>query len=145
MKTYNELMTLSTFEERFEYLKLDGKIGLETFGSERYLNQVLYMSPEWKSFRRSIILRDKGCDLAIEGLDIHDRATVHHINPITIEDVYNRDPKIFDPQNVITVSDDTHKGIHYHADSKNFIPVVPKERSRNDTCPWKKLGGQHGR
>lgn len=134
-KSYSELIQIDNFIERFRYLELDGLVGEETFGSERWTNQVLYQSPEWKKFRRQIIIRDNGCDLGCEGFDIGFRATVHHINPITLEDVLNRNPAVFDPENVITVSHDTHMAIHYGDES--FLYGGPVERTKNDTCPWR--------
>lgn len=136
IKTYSELITLPTFKDRFEYLKIGGVIGKETFGYDRYLNQILYRSDEWKSFRRDIIIRDNGKDLACEDYDVYGRVLVHHINPITVEDVLNRDPKIFDPENVITTSLNTHNAIHYGDES--LLILEPIERSMNDTCPWKR-------
>lgn len=135
IRSYSELMKLKTFEERFNYLKLDGVVGRATFGSHRYLNQALYNSDEWEVFRNKIIARDLGCDLGCEGYDIYKYATVHHINPITKEDILNRDPKIFDPENVITTSSQTHRAIHYSDES--ILITMPKERSKNDTCPWR--------
>lgn len=136
MKTYTELITIPTFEERFQYLKLDGVVGQSTFGYDRYLNQVLYHSEEWKRFRRDIIVRDNGCDLACEGFDIQIRALIHHINPITVEDVLNRHPKVFDPDNVITTTYNTHRAIHYGDES--LLIIAPIIRTPNDTCPWKR-------
>ena len=134
-RTYTELISLPTYKERFEYCDLVGKVGDETFGSHRYLNQMLYSSPEWKQFRNDIILRDKGCDLALEGFEILKYGTIHHLNPITIDDVINRRPCVFDPENVITVASDTHRFIHYgHGQAPNREPV---ERRPNDTCPWR--------
>ena len=112
IKTYSELITLPTFEERFEYLRLYGTVGVETFGYDRYLNQILYNSPEWKCFRRDIIVRDNGCDLACEGYDIHGRILIHHINPISVEDIIKRNSMVFDPENVIATTHDTHNTIH---------------------------------
>lgn len=137
IKTYSELITIPTFEERFRYLKLDNLVGKETFGYDRYLNQILYTSKEWKRFRDEIIIRDNGCDLAYEGHEIPVRITVHHIDPITVEDVVNRNPKIFDPENVISTSDQTHKAIHY-GDENYLLFIKPIERAANDTCPWKR-------
>lgn len=135
-RTYKELVRFGTFEERFEYLKLSGMVGQATFGSDRYLNQVLYKSPEWRSFRNGIIIRDNGCDLAFAGRDIYgDRIIIHHINPLTVEDVENRSPVIFDPENVVCVSDKTHRAIHYGDES--LLPHDPITRMPNDTCPWK--------
>lgn len=128
-------MTIPTFEERYEYLRLDGVVGQATFGYDRYLNQVLYTSKEWRRFRDDILIRDNGCDLGMPGFEIPVRAIVHHINPITVEDVVNRHPKVFDPENVITVSHNTHEAIHYG--DKQLIIIAPVERRANDTCPWK--------
>lgn len=136
IKTYSELITFLTFEERYRYLRLKGFVGRETFGHDRYLNQVLYRSPEWKRFRREIILRDNGLDLGCEGFDIFGRVLVHHIDPITVEDVLNRHPKIFDPENVICCSHNTHQAIHYG--DENLLPLLPVDRRPNDTCPWRK-------
>ena len=136
IRTYSELITIPTFEERFEYLKLNGSVGLETFGHDRYLNQILYNSPEWRRFRPEIIVRDNGCDLACEGYEIFGKILIHHINPITAKDILNRNPKVFDPENVITTVHNTHNAIHYG--DENLLITAPIERSRNDTCPWKK-------
>ena len=135
IRTYSELITLPTYEERFKYLSLKGEVGKVTFGYDRYLNQYLYNSPEWRRFRRDIIIRDKGCDLACEGYEIHIRALIHHINPITVEDIINRHPSVFDPENVITTIHNTHNAIHYGDES--LLITAPIERSRNDTCPWR--------
>lgn len=137
VKTYSELCTLQSFNERYRYLKLNGSVGKETFGFDRYLNQILYQSDEWKSIRRDIIIRDNGCDLGCEGFNIFGRILVHHINPITSDDVVNRDPKIFDPNNLIITSHNTHNAIHYG--DENLLIVAPIERSKNDTCPWKNI------
>lgn len=133
-KTYEELIKIPTFEERFEYLKLSGFVGKETFGYDRYLNQVLYRSYGWKQLRNQIILRDKGCDLAIEGREIFDKILVHHINPITLEDINKRRPIIFDPNNLITVSFNTHQAIHYS--SADILIKDPVERKPGDTNLW---------
>lgn len=135
MKTYSELSKLKTFEERYEYLKESGGVGVETFGFDRYANQALYNSREWKRARDAVIIRDGGCDLGIEGRDIPQNVLVHHINPITMEQVINRDPLIFDPDNLITVSHRTHNAIHYG--DKDQLLSGPVERSKGDTCPWK--------
>ena len=137
IKTYSELITIPTFIERFRYLKIGGRVGVETFGHDRYLNQILYKTPEWRSFRKDMILRDNGCDLACEGYDIYDRILLHHIDPITVEDVLNRHPKIFDPENVITTWLRTHNAIHYG--DENLLFIEPIERTPNDTCPWKRM------
>lgn len=135
IRTYSEMLTFPTLEERFRYLQLKGSVGKDTFGYDRYLNQILYHSEEWKSFRNGIIIRDNGCDLACEGYEIHKRILVHHIDPITVEDVLNRNPKVFDPENVVCVSHMTHNAIHYG--DENLLITAPVERSPNDTCPWR--------
>lgn len=137
-KTYLELLQFQTFKERFEYLKLNGAVGIDTFGWDRHLNQTLYHSAEWRRFRDKIILRDEGCDLGIPGHEILQRRwiIIHHLNPITPQDIVNRDPKIFDPNNAITTILNTHNAIHY-GDS-NLLITEPIIRSANDTCPWKK-------
>lgn len=135
IKSYSELLTIPTFEERYRYLRINGSVGEDTFGNERYLNQVLYTSGEWRKFRRKIILRDNGCDLACAGFEIPVRIIVHHINPITVEDVLERKQKVFDPDNVVCASHNTHLAIHYG--DKDLLVVAPIERSRNDTCPWR--------
>ena len=135
IKTYSELITLNTFEERFEYLRLDGSVGIQTFGFDRYLNQLLYNSPEWKRCRRDIILRDNGCDLALEGYEIYGRILIHHINPIAIDDITNRSPIIFDPENLISTTHNTHNAIHYGDEKLLNRPLI--ERTKNDTCPWR--------
>lgn len=134
MKTYKELILLPTFDERLEYLKLNGRVGEETFGYSRYLNQILYQSPEWKSTRRSIILRDKGCDLGVDGYEIGGKIFVHHINPISLKDIEERNPSVYDLNNLITVSDQTHRAIHYGMDIAYLDPI---ERRPNDQCPWR--------
>ena len=135
IKCYSELMTFPTFIERYRYLKLDGSVGKETFGYDRYLNQALYRSPEWKRFRRDIIIRDNGCDLGCEGYEIVGKILIHHIEPITIEDVIKRNPRIFDPENTISTQLMTHNAIHYGDES--LLITEPVVRKPNDTCPWK--------
>lgn len=137
IRTYSELILLPTFEERYRYLKLEGSVGIATFGFDRYLNQTLYRSPEWKRFRREIIIRDNGCDLAMEDYDIYGRILIHHIDPLTPDDVVRRDPKIFDPENVICVSHNTHNAIHYG--DEELLITEPIVRTQNDTCPWKRI------
>lgn len=137
MLTYEELITFDTFEERFEYLRLDGKVCDETFGHDRYLNQALYHSPEWRRFKRGIIIRDQSCDLGVEGYEIHTRPLIHHLNPVTMDMILERDPLIFDPNNVITTCLRTHNAIHY-SDIKASSLSKPVERFPNDTCPWKR-------
>lgn len=136
MRTYSELSKLRTFKERFEYLQLSGIVGAETFGYDRYLNQVLYTSREWKRVRDKVIIRDSGCDLGVEGYEIFTRPLIHHMNPITIEQIENRDPVIFDPEYLITTTHDTHNAIHYGDDSILRSKVL-SERSPNDTIPWR--------
>lgn len=137
IKTYSELITLPTFIERFRYLKLNGSVGYETFGYDRYLNQILYNSPEWRRFRRDIILRDNGFDLGCDDYIIVGKIMIHHIDPITVEDVLRRDPKIFDPDNVISTSMNTHNAIHYG--DEHLLMGDPIERTKYDTCPWKRI------
>lgn len=135
MKTYSELSKLKTFMERFEYLKLGGRIGETTFGSKRYLNQVFYRSDEWKHIRDEVIIRDDGCDLGVPGMDIGGRIYIHHLNPITLEDIYKRRPWIMDPDNLICVSMRTHEAIHY-GDARLLMEAFPAERSPGDTRLW---------
>lgn len=135
IRTYSELIRIPTFDERFEYLKLGGVIGHKTFGTERYLNQVIYRSPQWKQARNTVIIRDNSFDLGVEDYEIFDKVIVHHMNPITVEEAFNWDPKIFDPEFLITVSDRTHRAITYG--DKKLLPRVVMSRSQNDTCPWK--------
>lgn len=134
-KSYSELIKLKTFEERFEYLKMSGSVGEITHGGHRYLNQKLYSSDRWKRLRRQIIIRDNGCDLGCEERPLSSRITIHHINPITVDDLVRQAGIIFDPENLITVSYETHEAIHYgNSESlvKDYIP-----RTENDTCPWR--------
>ena len=135
IKTYSELITIPTFEERFKYLKLDGQVGVETFGFNRYLNQAFYKSDEWLSIRDYVITRDNGCDLGMEGYEIYGRILIHHINPITKEDIIQRSRILLDPENLITTVKRTHDAIHY-GDS-NLLMRAPIERRKNDTCPWR--------
>ena len=135
IKTYSELIEIPSFLERFRYLKIGGQVGKETFGYERYLNQIVYKTGEWRRFRRDIILRDHGCDLACEGFDIYGKIIVHHIDPITVEDVVNRNPKVFDPENTISTSLNTHNAIHYG--DEHLLMIEPVERRPYDTCPWR--------
>ncbi len=136
MRTYTELISLPTFRERFEYLKLGGSIGEETFGAERYRNQVFYRSPEWQAVRRQVVMRDNGCDLACPDREIFGRVYIHHMNPITIEDIERRSKSILDLDNLISVTRTTHDQIHYGDGSLLFMELV--ERKPNDTCPWRK-------
>lgn len=135
IKSYSELMSLPTFTERYQYLRIGSKIGEATFGYDRYLNQILYTSREWRRFRDQIIVRDNGCDLGCLDRELRERIIVHHINPITVEDVINRNPMVFDPENVICVSHNTHEAIHYG--DEDLLVKNPIERKPNDTCPWR--------
>ncbi len=136
-KCYSELIKLPTFIERYRYLKIGGVVGNFTFNGHRPLNQALYTSPEWRSFRREIAIRDGGCDLACEDHEIRGatKILIHHINPITVEDIVNRSPNIFDPENVITTIFNTHQAIHYG--DENILITEPVVRSKGDTCLWR--------
>ena len=136
IKTYTELIQLPTFKERFEYLKLRGVVGADTFGYDRFLNQNFYKSSDWRSIRHKIILRDMGCDLACEGHEIYGRVIIHHMNPILPEDIRNRNDMILNPEYLITTIHDTHLAIHY-AD-EHMLLQEPIERHPGDTCPWKR-------
>ena len=134
-RSYSELVRLDTFEKRLAYLKLDGVVAHATFGGHRHLNQMLYQSDEWKRVRRQVILRDNGFDLGVDGWPIKGQILVHHIEPIRIEDLLERNPKVLDPDNLITVSMTTHNAIHYGGDSK--WPPIEVNRTPFDTCPWR--------
>lgn len=136
-KTYKEMRQCKTFEERFDYLKLQGLVGVETFGHDRYLNQVFYRSPKWKKARREAIIRDNGCDLGMDGYEIVDEIIVHHLNPITEEDILRDTPTLYDLNNLVCVSRSTHNALHYG--DAGLLPQLPVERTPNDMCPWKKL------
>lgn len=136
IRTYTELTKLRTFRERFEYLKLDGLVGEETFGFERYLNQQFYHSLEWKRIRDQVIARDLGCDLAMEGYEIHEPILIHHMNPITAADIRHSTEFLVDPDYLICVTKNTHNAIHY-GDASMLI-TEPIERTPNDTSPWKR-------
>ena len=135
IRTYSELIRLPTFEERFDYLRLDGVVGKDTFGFDRYLNQQFYRSSEWKRIRNQVIVRDNGCDLGIDDYEIHGRILIHHMNPISIEDLQHMRDLLMNPEYLICVSHRTHNAIHYGDDS--LIVTAPIERSQNDTCPWR--------
>lgn len=135
LRTYRELRRFSTILDRFDYLKLGGRVGSSTFGFDRYLNQTFYKSREWQQVRQAVILRDGGCDLGIEGYEIGRGLVVHHMNPITIDDILARKDEIFDPEFLICVSDRTHKAIHYG--DAGLLPRDPVERKPGDTCPWR--------
>ena len=135
IRTYSELITLSTFEKRFEYLRLGGKVGKETFGFDRYINQIFYKDPEWLRIRNEVIIRDNGCDLGIEDREIHGRILVHHMNPITVDDILNRSKYLLDPEYLISTMKNTHDAIHYGDES--LLTKDPIIRRKNDTCPWR--------
>ena len=134
IRTYNELRSLKSFDERYDYLKLNGRVADLTFGFDRYLNQVFYKSQIWQKTRRDIIVRDLGCDLGVEGYEIHGSIIVHHMNPIQIEDIRDRTDYLLNPNYLICTCLRTHNAIHYGDKSPNIIT----ERHRGDTCPWKK-------
>lgn len=136
IRTYSELISLSTYEERYNYLKLSGEVGKDTFGFDRYLNQIFYKSPEWRSIRDHVILRDSGCDLAIPDREIYGRILIHHMNPITKEDILDRTDLLLNPEYLICTSKLTHTAIHYGDES--LLIKDPVVRRPNDTCPWKK-------
>lgn len=137
IKRYSELRLIPTFEERYQYLKLNGVVGQDTFGWDRYINQYLYQrSQKWKEARNEVIIRDNGCDLGIAGREIYDKIIVHHMNPITLEDIENESDIIFDPEFLISTSHITHNAIHYG--DVHLLMRDPIERTKNDTCPWKK-------
>ena len=135
IRTYSELIKLPTFEERFDYLRLDGVVGKDTFGFDRYLNQQFYRSSEWKRIRNQVLVRDNGCDLGIDEYEIHGRILIHHMNPISIEDLQYMSDLLMNPEYLICVSHRTHNAIHYGDES--LIVTAPIERSQNDTCPWR--------
>ena len=138
LRTYSELKTFSTFEERFEYLKLAGTIGQETFGFDRYTNQRFYTSTEWKRVRNAVIVRDGGFDLGVADGEhlIHGPIIVHHMNPITIDDLRRGNPIVLDPEYLISVSHSTHNAITYDAVQMKIPMTI--ERTKNDTCPWRR-------
>lgn len=136
IRTYSELITLPTFEERFKYLQLGGKVGEDTFGHDRYLNQMFYTSDEWRRIRRDVIVRDNGCDLGIQDREIHGLIIIHHMNPITIEDIINRSEFLLNPEYLISTVKNTHDAIHFS--DERILITDPIERRPNDTCPWKR-------
>lgn len=135
IKTYLELRRLESFEERFDYLKLTGVVGESTFGFDRWINQYFYGLPEWKSIRNHVILRDDGCDLGIPGFEIHSGLLVHHMNPLTVEDIKHGEDWITDPNFLITTSRQTHNAIHYG--DENLLPRGPVVRTAGDTTLWR--------
>ena len=136
IRTYSELITLPTFEERFLYLKLEGVVGEETFGFDRWLNQIFYKDPEWLSIRDYVIIRDNGCDLGVLDREIKSLILVHHMNPISKDDILQRSKFLLNPEYLISTSKMTHNAIHYG--NENLFVLDHAERSRNDTCPWRK-------
>lgn len=136
IKTYTALSAFKTFEERFRYLQLNGEVGKETFGFDRFLNQEFYRSKEWKSIRDAVILRDNGCDLGMDGYEIYGRIYIHHMNPVSPKDIQIRSDLLMDPAYLITTTHNTHNAIHYGDES--LLIRTPMERRRNDTCPWRR-------
>ena len=137
IKTYSELITFPTFEERYRYLKLDGVVGEDTFGFDRYLNQEFYQrDQEWKRKRDFVIIRDQGCDLGVEGREIRGKILIHHMNPITKDDILKRSEFLLNPEYLICTLKSTHDAIHYG--DENLLMKGPVERKPNDTCPWRK-------
>jgi len=136
IKTYSELIALPTFEERYRYLRLSGAVGGETFGFDRYLNQALYQSQEWKAVRDYVIVRDNGCDLAMDDYKIYGRIYVHHMNPLLPKHFQTNSDFLLNPEYLICVTHTTHNAIHYG--DENLIPKGPIIRTKNDTCPWRR-------
>lgn len=134
-RTYSELITISNYEDRFRYLKLNGSVGADTFGFDRWFNQQFYRSKEWKSLREKIIIRDNGCDLAMSGFEIHSKIIIHHMNPISLNDIFEMTDYLINPDYLICVSHNTHNAIHYG--DENLLDRLPIERKINDTCLWK--------
>ena len=135
VRTFSEMRRFDSFEDRFKYLKLDGSVGVATFGFDRYINQKFYRSREWKQLRDVVILRDNGCDLGVDGYEIHERVLIHHMNPMTSSDLIHGSDDILNPEFLITVTHATHNAIHY-GDESLFIKT-PVERFKNDTIPWR--------
>lgn len=135
LKRYSEMIKLATFEERYEYLRLFGLVGLDTFGFDRYMNQKFYKSKEWRDIRDYVIVRDNGCDLGIDGRKIRDRILIHHMNPIIQDDIIHSTDLLLNPDYLVCVSHNTHNAIHY-GDSSLLIKE-PIKRTKNDTCPWR--------
>ena len=135
IRTYSELITFPTFEERFKYLQLNGQVGESTFGFDRYMNQVFYRSQKWKSIRDFVIIRDCGCDLGVEGYDIHGKIIIHHMNPLSMRDIETESDFLLNPDFLICTTHNTHNAIHYG--DENLLVTAPIERTKNDTCPWR--------
>ena len=135
IRTYSELIAFPTFEERFKYLQLNGQVGESTFGFDRYMNQVFYRSQKWKSIRDFVIIRDCGCDLGVEGYDIHGKIIIHHMNPLSTRDIETESDFLLNPDFLICTTHNTHNAIHYG--DENLLVTAPIERTKNDTCPWR--------
>lgn len=135
IRTYSELSAIQTYEGRFDYLKLSGKVGAETFGRDRFLNQMLYSSSKWKSLRDKVIIRDNGFDMGLEGYEIAGKILIHHMNPITIEDIMSESAYVFNPEFLISVAYNTHNAIHY-GDKSLLVPSSFVERKPGDTKLW---------
>ena len=136
IRTYSELSTITSFKDRFRYLKLDGAVGEATFGFDRYLNQLFYRSQRWRKIRDEVIVRDCGCDLGIEGYEIYKYAMIHHMNPITAKDIQDESDYLLNPEYLITTTQRTHNAIHYG--DEDLLLIMPVERTQNDTCPWRR-------
>lgn len=136
IRTYHDLMKLDTFEDRFHYLSLSGQVGKDTFGFDRIFNQQFYKSREWKQIRDEIIFRDNGCDLGVDGYEIHERIIIHHMNPIMLSDIKEGTEFLLNPEYLICTTHNTHNAIHYG--DENLIIKALINRNRNDMCPWKK-------
>lgn len=136
IRTYSELITFPTFEDRYRYLRIEGKVGEDTFGFDRWLNQSFYKDPEWRAIRDKIIIRDNGCDLGIPGREIYSRIIVHHMNPITKDDILSRSAFLLNPEYLICTVKNTHDAIHYG--DEGLLIKAPIERTKNDTCPWRR-------
>lgn len=135
IRAYSELITLPTFEDRYRYLQLNGAVGKDTFGFDRYINQQFYRSKEWQRIRDEVIIRDNACDLGMEGYEIHGRIYVHHMNPIMVRDIQSNSDYLMNPEFLICTTHRTHNAIHYG--DENLLARAPIERTKNDTCPWR--------
>ena len=135
IRTYSELITLPTFEDRYSYLQLNGAVGKDTFGFDRYINQQFYRSKEWQRIRDEVIIRDNACDLGMEGYEIHGRIYVHHMNPIMVQDIQSNSDYLMNPEFLICTTHRTHNAIHYG--DENLLARAPIERTKNDTCLWR--------
>ena len=135
IRTYSQLKQFQTFEERYDYLKLGGVVGEDTFGFDRYMNQNFYRSREWKRVRDEVIMRDNGCDLGVDGHEIRGKILIHHMNPITSEDIHRVSDYLLNPEYLICVTHRTHNAIHYG--DERLLVTAPIERTQNDTCPWR--------